>query len=60
LTRDKEEAMNTFRIEAEMVRTQPDLRPLGEHLLGKILAWYEDPDHEREYQEWKAGREGKR
>lgn len=49
--------MDTLRIEVEMVRDQPDLRPLGEHLLGKILAWYEDPEHEREYQEWKAGRE---
>lgn len=52
--------MNEIRIEAAMSRTKPDLRPLARHFMERILAFYEDPENEREFQEWKAAREAQK
>lgn len=35
-----------------MVREEPDLRTMARILLPEIEAWYEDPEHERTFQEW--------
>ena len=39
------------------VLVEPDLRTLGSALNRRIEAWFQDPEHEREYQEWKKERE---
>ena len=49
--------MEDVRIIAAMAETKPDYRPYAEYMMNRILAWYEDPEHEAEYQEWKKGRE---
>ena len=46
-----------LRIEAYRVPVKPDYKPLARHLLEKMIKWYEDPEHMREYEEWKKERE---
>ena len=42
-----------------MCRTKPDYRVLAEVLLPEVLAFYDDPENERAFQEWKQEREKK-
>lgn len=52
--------MDGMKIESFMLPERGDVRPLAEHILQRALAWFEDPEHEREYQEWKKERDRKR
>lgn len=44
--------MGSFSIQAEMVKAVPDYKPLAGVLLGEIRQYFEDPEHEAEYQAW--------
>ena len=46
-------------IEIRAVRVQgtPDYMPLARHLMDRIIAFYEDPENVRAYEEWKKERE---
>lgn len=52
--------MNEIRIEAAMSRERGNIVPLAEHLLAEAIAFFEDPQHEAEFQEWKKARENAR
>ena len=51
--------MQQMRIEGIMMNTHGDPRPLARNLAEKCKAFYEDPENERAYQEWKKQREAK-
>lgn len=44
-------------VECRMSATRPDYRPAAPRLAEEIRKWFEDPEHEREYQEWKKAKE---
>ena len=44
-------------IEGYMKAKRGDPRPLAEHLLSKALKFYEDPENEKAFQEWKKKRD---
>ena len=44
-------------IEVVYTGEKPDYMPLARHLLERIGEWFRDPEHEEEYQRWKAERE---
>lgn len=48
-----------MRIEAYRSGEQPDYMQLARRLLPKIRAFYQDPENEKAFQEWKAEREKK-
>jgi len=48
-----------MQIEVVYTNQKPDYMPLARHLLDRIIEWYADPEHEREFQEWKKERERK-
>lgn len=48
-----------LRIYAEETKTKPDYTLTAPALLEKCRSFYLDPENERAYQEWKAGRSGK-
>ena len=52
--------MQQMRIEGIMMNTHGDPRPLARNLAEKCKAFYEDPENERAYQEWKQKREEKK
>jgi len=37
--------------------TKPDYRGGAGILAAAVLKWFEDPEHEKEYQEWKKAKE---
>ena len=49
---------NTMRIEGYRSGEAPDLMMLARHLLPKAREFYQDPENERKFQEWKARRYG--
>ena len=51
--------MEQMRIEAYMLPEEGNIVPLAEHLLQRAIAFFEDPENEREFQEWKKAREGR-
>lgn len=48
-----------LRIYAAEAKTKPDYTLTAPALLEECRAFYLDPENERAYQEWKAGRSGK-
>ena len=52
--------MEGMTIEAYMSRERGDPRPLAQGIMEQVIAWFEDPDHEAEYQEWKKAREARK
>lgn len=46
-----------MQVTGQMIRQKPDLRPIGESLARRIAEWYQNPENERAYQEWKNGRQ---
>lgn len=52
-------AAKELRIYAAEVKTKPDYTLTAPALLDRCRAFYRDPENERAYQEWKAGRSGK-
>jgi len=48
-----------MQIEIVYTGEKPDYMPLARHLLDRIIEWYADPEHEKEFQEWKKERERK-
>ena len=44
-------------IVAVMTKTKPDLRPLARHLMDRCMKFYEDPENEKAFLEWKKERE---
>ena len=49
-----------MRIEVVMVKQKPDLMPLARHLLPKIREAFQDPEYEKQFQEWKKKRDEER
>jgi len=45
-------AKEELRIVATMCRKKPDYQPLAQSLLPVIRAFYENPENEKEFQEW--------
>ena len=52
--------MEQMRIEAYMVPEEGNIVPLAEHLLRRAIEWFQDPEHEKEFQEWKKAREAQK
>ena len=48
--------MDGMRIEVAQGTTKADARPLAQYYMEMALEWFRDPEHEREYQEWKKER----
>lgn len=44
-------------VQVEITEAKPDYMPLARCLLEEIRSFYEDPEHEREFQEWMKTRE---
>lgn len=53
-------AEQVLRIEGYMCKKEPDRRPLVQYWTEKCIRFYEDPENERAYQEWKKERDEKR
>ena len=49
--------MKELLIDGRRSEKQGDIRPLAEHLMGKAFAFYEDPEKEKAFQEWKKQQE---
>lgn len=49
--------MTDLRIEAYQCGTQPDYRTFAREMVDTILRFFEDPENERAYREWKEARE---
>ena len=49
--------MTEMRITARTATTKPNYRKTAAALLERCRAFYQDPENEQAYQEWKAGRE---
>ena len=52
--------MNEMLIDARRSEKHGDVRPLAEHLMERAFAFYEDPENEKAYQEWKRERDQQR
>ena len=52
--------MEQMRIEEAMSRSEGNIVPLAEHLMEAALAFFADPENEREYQEWKKARKARK
>jgi len=51
--------MTELRITARSSGKKPDYSKTAAALLERCRAFYQDPENEREYQEWKAKRDAK-
>ena len=51
--------MTELRIIAEAVKQTPDYSKTAAQLLAACRNFYQDPENERAYQEWKANRDAK-
>jgi len=51
--------MTELRITARSSGKKPDYTKTAAALLERCRAFYQDPENEREYQEWKAKRDAK-
>jgi hypothetical protein len=52
--------MEQMRIEAYMVKEEGNIVPLAQHLLAGAMAFFADPENEKEFQEWKKAREARK
>lgn len=52
-------AAEELRVYATEAKTKPDYTLTAPALLERCRAFYKDPENERAFQEWKAGRSGK-
>lgn len=52
--------MADMKIEAVYTGQKPDYMPLARHLLDRIIEFYQNPDNERAFQEWKKARDAQR
>ena len=50
--------MEELRVIAREAATKPNYRKTAAELLARCREFYQDPENERAYQEWKAGKEG--
>ena len=50
--------MTEIRISARTAETKPKYKKTAAELLGRCRMFYQDPENERAYQEWKAGKDG--
>lgn len=48
--------MDELRVDGSMSREKPDLRPLAQGLMEQIIRFYEDPEAEAAFREWKEKR----
>lgn len=46
-------------ISAEKAKTRPKYDLMAYAVLERCRAFYEDPENEKDFQEWKAGKDGK-
>lgn len=51
--------MEEMRITARAAATKPNYRKTAAELLARCREFYQDPENEREFQEWKAERSEK-
>ena len=51
--------MTEMRITARTATTKPNYRKTAAAMLERCRAFYQDPENERAYQEWKANRDAK-
>ena len=51
--------MTELQITARAVKDKPKYKKTAAALLARCREFYQDPENERAYQEWKAGRSGK-
>lgn len=49
--------MEELRITAREAKTKPNYKKTAAELLKRCREFYRDPENEREYQEWKAGKD---
>ena len=49
-----------MRVEAYRTRETPDYMQMARHLLPKIREFYQNPENEKAFQEWKRARDEKR
>ena len=49
--------MTDLRITARAAKTEPKYKRTAAELLERCRAFYQDPENEREFQEWKARKE---
>ena len=52
--------MSEMTISAVKVKQKPKYDFMAGELLERCRQFYQDPENERAYQEWKAGKDGKR
>jgi len=52
--------MNDMKIEASMRAERGNIGPMAQDIMRLALEWFQDPEHEKEYQEWKAAREARK
>ena len=50
--------MDELRITARTVKDKPKYKKTAAALLARCRGFYQDPENERAYQEWKARKEG--
>ena len=50
--------MDELRITARTVKDKPKYKKTAAALLARCREFYQDPENERAYQEWKARKEG--
>lgn len=51
--------MSDFTVTTGTAKKEPDYRKTAAELLRRCRDFYADPENERAYQEWKAGKEAK-
>lgn len=52
--------MNDMRIEVEISRERGDIEPLAMQLMDSAFKFYEDPEKEKAFKEWKAARDARK
>ena len=50
--------MTELQITARAVKDKPNYKKTAAALLARCREFYQDPENERAYQEWKAGKDG--
>lgn len=48
---------NTLQVKAIQVQGERDYLPLARHLADRMIAFYEDPENMKAFEEWKKQRE---
>lgn len=52
--------MDRMRVDVETGRSAGNIVPLAEELMNMAIAFFADPENEREYQEWKKARKARK